>query len=130
MTDTLVSQVKFDSHGLIPAVVQDYDTGDVLMMGYMNDEALRLTVETGKTHFYSRSRKKLWLKGETSGHVQHVKGVFIDCDADTILVKATQAVAACHTGYKSCFFKRWRPETQEWVEEGVKVFDPGQVYSK
>lgn len=129
MTESLADRVKFDANGLVPAIIQDFDTGEILMMGYMNDESLRLTEKTGKTHFYSRSRKKLWLKGETSGHVQHVKGIFIDCDGDTILVKATQAVAACHTGYKSCFFKRWCPQSQSWVEEGVKVFEPDQVYS-
>lgn len=130
MESSLVDQVKFDANGLVPAIIQDYDTGDVLMMGYMNAESLRLTEETGKTHFYSRSRQKLWLKGESSGHVQHVKAIFIDCDADTVLIKATQAVAACHTGYRSCFFQRWRPEGQSWVEEGEKIFDPSQVYSK
>ncbi|MCG3199852.1 MAG: Phosphoribosyl-AMP cyclohydrolase [bacterium] len=130
MSASLTDKVKFDSHGLVPAIVQDWDTGEVLMMGYMNAESLRLTEETGKTHFYSRSRNKLWLKGESSGHVQHVKAIHIDCDADTVLIRATQSVAACHTGYKSCFYRRWRPETQEWVEEGEKVFDPSEVYSQ
>ena len=130
MNDKVLDQVKFDSHGLLPAIVQDYDTGEVLMMGYMNDEALKLTFETGKTHFYSRSRKKLWLKGESSGHVQHVKAIHLDCDGDTLLVKATQVVAACHTGYKSCFYRRWRPESDDWAEEGQRLFDPENVYSK
>jgi phosphoribosyl-AMP cyclohydrolase len=130
MPQTLADQVKFDSHGLVPAVIQDYDTGEVLMVGYMNAESLRLTEETGKTHFFSRSRNKLWLKGESSGHVQHVKAIHLDCDADTVLIRATQNVAACHTGYKSCFYRRWCSETQEWVEEGEKIFEPERVYSK
>jgi phosphoribosyl-ATP pyrophosphohydrolase/phosphoribosyl-AMP cyclohydrolase len=126
----LTAQVKFDSQGLVPAIVQDYDTGEVLMMGYMNADALRLTEETGKTHFFSRSRNKMWLKGESSGHLQYVKAIHLDCDGDTVLIRATQHVAACHTGYKSCFFRRWRPEKQDWVEEGERLFDPESVYSK
>jgi len=130
MSDSFLEAVKFDAQGLVPAIVQDYDTGQVLMMGYMNPESLRLTLETGKTHFYSRSRQKLWLKGESSGHVQYVKSLHLDCDADTVLVKATQVVAACHKGYKSCFFRRWRPESQQWAEEGERLFDPNEVYSE
>ena len=130
MQEDLFQQVKFDSDGLVPAIVQDYDNGQILMMGYMNREAVRLTLETGKTHFFSRSRQKMWLKGESSGHVQHVKSVHLDCDGDTVLVKATQEVAACHTGYRSCFYRRWCSETHKWVEEGERVFDPESVYSK
>ena len=130
MPDKILETVKFDSNGMVPAIVQDYDTGQVLMMGYMNRESFELTLATGKTHFFSRSRQKLWLKGESSGHVQHVKSLHLDCDGDTILVKAVQEVAACHVGYKSCFFRRWCPDTQQWVEEGERVFDPDSVYSE
>lgn len=130
MPDKFLDTVKFDSNGMVPAIVQDYDNGQVLMMAYMNRESLELTLETGKTHFYSRSRQKLWLKGESSGHVQHVKSLHLDCDGDTILVKATQEVAACHVGYKTCFYRRWCSDTQQWVEEGERVFDPDSVYSE
>jgi len=99
-----VSQLKFDERGLIPAIVQDYNTDKVLMLAYMNGESLSLTVETGYTWFWSRSRKKLWNKGETSGHTQKVMSITYDCDGDTLLVKVIQKGAACHTGNYSCFF--------------------------
>lgn len=115
--------LKFDSAGLIPAIVQDVENGQVLMMAWMNDEALRMTVRTGLTHFYSRSRKKLWQKGETSGHIQKVRQVFYDCDADCLLVKVEQVVAACHTGHRSCFFTSLEGEAI-----GTPVFDSRKVY--
>jgi len=90
--------------GLIPAVIQDYISGEVLMMAYMNEESFNKTIETGKTWFYSRSRKGLWNKGATSGHFQLVKEIYIDCDRDTLLVKVIQTGAACHTGNRSCFY--------------------------
>lgn len=105
MNDIKIDEVNFKD-GLIPAVVQDYENGEVLMLAYMNKESLRLTFETGKTWFFSRSRQKLWNKGETSGHFQFVKDVMIDCDKDTILIKVKQVGAACHTGNRSCFFRR------------------------
>ena len=117
------TQLKFDSDGLIPAIVQDAGNGEVLMMAWMNDEAVRLTAETGLTHFFSRSRQKLWQKGESSGHVQKVSEVLFDCDADCLLVKATQEVAACHTGHRSCFYRNLEGETV-----GDTVFDAGEVY--
>ncbi len=92
-------------NGLVPAIIQDYDTKKVLMLGYMNEESLKKTLETGRTYFYSRSRKKLWNKGETSGHFQEVKDIRIDCDNDTILVLVKQIGVACHTGRRSCFYK-------------------------
>lgn len=98
--------VKFDSNGLVPAVVQDYKTGEVLMLAYMNQESLDRTIETGKTWFYSRSRQALWNKGETSGHFQYVKSISFDCDCDSVLVKVEQSGPACHTGNKSCFFNQ------------------------
>lgn len=101
----LKNSLKFDSSGLIPAIIQDVQTKEVLMAAYMNLESLGKTLETGMTHFFSRSRKKLWLKGETSGHFQLVKEIRIDCDRDTILVKVHQKGKACHTGHRSCFYR-------------------------
>lgn len=96
----------FAKSELIPAIIQDVATGEVVMLGYMNEESLRLTLETGRTWFYSRSRRKLWNKGETSGHFQDVRELYWDCDADTLLVKAVQNGPACHTGAYSCFHNR------------------------
>lgn len=98
--------LKFDANGLIPAVVQDAENGEVLMVGYMNREAVERTVSSGRVTFWSRSRQKYWIKGETSGFVQHVKGVYVDCDQDCLLVKVEQVGAACHEGYRTCFFRR------------------------
>jgi phosphoribosyl-ATP pyrophosphohydrolase/phosphoribosyl-AMP cyclohydrolase len=118
-----LTQIKFDSDGLIPAIVQDADNGEVLMMAWMNAEAVEKTVQTGFTHFFSRSRQKMWQKGESSGHVQEVVEVLFDCDADCLLVKANQKVAACHTGHRTCFYRNLQGGT---VSEAV--FDAGQVY--
>ena len=120
--------LKFDANGLIPAIIQDHRTGEVLMMAWMNRESLAKTVETGKTHFYSRSRGKLWLKGETSGHVQDVKSIATDCDKDTLLVKVEQAGAACHDGYYSCFYREHQASQPDWKVIGRKVFEPEKVY--
>ncbi len=98
-------EIRWDERGLVPAVVQDAQSGAVLMLAYMNEEALRLTLETGEAHFWSRSRQALWHKGATSGHVQRVRAVHVDCDADTILLKVDPAGAACHTGEISCFYR-------------------------
>lgn len=98
-------ELKFDGRGLIPAVVQQYDTGEVLMVAWMSAESLRLTRETGTTWFWSRSRQELWNKGATSGNVQHVREIVADCDADTLLVKVDSPGPACHTGRRSCFFR-------------------------
>src|SRR5438552_13672877 len=115
--------------GLVPAVAQDADTGEVLMLAWMNREAFEETVRTGRACYFSRSRNKLWRKGEESGHVQEVVSVFIDCDADTILLKVNQiGGAACHEGYKSCFFRKVEGDTLTVV--GERVFDPKQVYKK
>ena len=97
--------LKFNADGLIPAIVQEQGTGRVLMMAWMNRESIEKTVATGKTHFWSRSRQKFWMKGESSGHVQTVIDISCDCDGDTLLVQVEQAGAACHEGYKSCFFR-------------------------
>jgi phosphoribosyl-AMP cyclohydrolase len=99
--------VRFDGRGLVPAVVQDAETGDVLMVAWMNEEALRRTRETGQAHFWSRSRRELWHKGATSGNFMDVREMWIDCDADTLLLKVDPAGPACHTGRRSCFYRRW-----------------------
>ncbi len=99
------NDLKFDEKGLIPAVIQEWKTGEVLMVAYMNPESLKRTVETGLTTFWSRSRQKFWQKGETSGNVQRVKDILYDCDQDTLLVKVEQTGPACHTGARSCFFR-------------------------
>jgi phosphoribosyl-ATP pyrophosphohydrolase/phosphoribosyl-AMP cyclohydrolase len=102
----ILEMVKYNADGLIPAVTQDIRTDEVLMLAWMNEESLKKTVETGKVHYYSRSRQKLWLKGETSGHFQKLRSISIDCDGDTLLLKVEQTGAACHTGHRSCFFTR------------------------
>ena len=115
-------------NGLLPAIVQEYDTGDVLMLAYINEEAWNKTLETGEAHFFSRSRNKLWHKGESSGHVQKIKAVYADCDNDTVLFQVEQlGGAACHTGYKSCFHKKINKNGDVTIE-GDKVFDPEKVY--
>ncbi len=116
--------------GIVPVIIQDHETGDVLMLAYMNQEAWDKTLSTGKVHYYSRSRNKLWLKGETSGHTQDVKAIYIDCDTDTILIKINQhGGAACHEGYRSCFFRE-REGSGQWQVIGERVFDPETVYGK
>jgi phosphoribosyl-AMP cyclohydrolase len=113
--------------GLVPVVVQDYETGEILMLAYMNRGAWLKTLETGKATYWSRSRQSLWLKGETSGHVQLVREVLLDCDADTILLKVKQlGGAACHTGYRSCFYRKWAEG--DFVTVGERIFDPKDVY--
>ncbi len=116
--------------GIVPVIVQDHATGEVLMLAYMNQDAWEKTLSTGKVHYYSRSRNRLWQKGETSGHTQDVKEVYVDCDTDTILLKVYQhGGAACHEGYRSCFFRKYTA-TSEWQMIGERVFDPDTVYSK
>ena len=105
MADSIIDGVKFDQHGLVPAIVQDSDTGEVLMLAYMNAESLAKTFETGETWFWSRSRSELWHKGATSGNTQRVVSISIDCDGDTLLVKVEPRGPACHTGERSCFFR-------------------------
>jgi phosphoribosyl-AMP cyclohydrolase len=115
--------------GLVPAIAQDADSGAVLMMAWMNREAYEETLRTGRAVYFSRSRSRLWRKGEESGHVQEVREVLIDCDADTVLLKVHQiGGAACHEGYRSCFFRRVTPSGAEVV--GERIFDPKAVYRK
>jgi phosphoribosyl-AMP cyclohydrolase len=116
-------------NGLVPVIVQDASTGEVLMLAYMNLEAWEKTLKTKKACFWSRSRNKLWMKGETSGHVQEVKEMLLDCDGDTLLLKVHQVGgAACHTGFRSCFHHQQREGG--WKAFGKKVFDPKEVYDK
>jgi phosphoribosyl-AMP cyclohydrolase len=126
--DPTLENLKYDANGLIPAIVQDHATGQVLMMAWMNRESLARTVETGKTHFFSRSRNKLWLKGESSGHVQTVRSLSTDCDQDVVLVKVEQVGAACHEGYQSCFFREYERGRPDWKVVGELLFDPKRVY--
>ena len=109
MENVTSENLKFDANGLIPAIVQDADTNEVLMMAYMNAESLQLTLEKGETWFWSRSRQELWHKGATSGNIQSVVDVRVDCDADTLLILVNPAGAACHTGERSCFYREYRP---------------------
>ena len=114
-------------NGLVPAIAQDWETGEVLMLAYMNREAFEETLNTGRACYYSRSRSKLWRKGEESGNFQNVREVRVDCDRDTIVLKVEQVGgAACHKGYRSCFYRKI--ENGELVEDGEKVFDPKEVY--
>ncbi len=115
-------KIKFDKQGLVPVIVQDSSSGRVLMLAYANMEALKKTVETGRTHFWSRSRKKLWNKGEESGHFQDVKEIFVDCDCDTVLVTVTQTGAACHTGAASCFYR-----SSDFEEKLAPEFELGYI---
>jgi len=119
-------ELKYDSSGLIPAIIQDADNNEVLMMAYMNSASLQKTIETGRTHFWSRSRQKYWMKGESSGHVQEVKQVLFDCDRDTLLIKVVQkGPGACHTGHRSCFYT-----DITGTEISSKAFSEEDVYGK
>jgi len=128
--NTLIDEISFNADGVVPAIVQDHDTGEVLMVGYMNRETFQKSLETGITHFWSRTRRKIWKKGETSGHIQKIKEVFIDCDGDALLFKVEQVKAACHTGYKSCFYRAADKATGTWTVKGERVFIPEEVYAE
>ncbi|MDP8247830.1 MAG: phosphoribosyl-AMP cyclohydrolase [Candidatus Tritonobacter lacicola] len=125
-----LEKMKFDEKGLIPAIIQDADTNEVLMLAYMNEDSFLETMETGLTHFWSRSRKKLWKKGESSGHTQKVHEILFDCDIDTLLIKVHQTGAACHKGYRSCFYRKIVDKKGKVRTKGKKVFDPEKVYKK
>lgn len=124
----LISRLRFDKDGLIPAVIVDASTNQALTLCYMNEEALNKTIETRKIHLFRRSKNRLMLKGESSGHIQTVKEIYLDCEGNSLVFKVRQYVAACHAGYKSCYFRRYDPDNDriEVVEE--KVFDPEKVY--
>jgi phosphoribosyl-AMP cyclohydrolase len=122
-----IKGLKYDDAGLIPAVIVDAQSKAVLMVAYMNETSLLETIRTGKTHFWSRSRRKYWMKGESSGHTQDVQGVYTDCDKDTVVVEVVQHGAACHNGYFSCFYRRLSP-AGEWETIAQPLFDPKKVY--
>ena len=124
----ILSELKYDSDGLVVAVIQDRDNDEVLMVGYMNTEAIKETLTTGRVCFWSRSRQKLWIKGETSGHTQTVESVAVDCDGDALLIKVDQKVAACHTGYRSCFFREVSSDGESTDIVGEKIFNADAVY--
>lgn len=122
-------QFNKSSDQLLPAIVQDYKTGEVLMLAYINELAWQETIKTGKAHYWSRSRNSLWLKGETSGHVQIIHEILVDCDEDTVIYKVEQlGEAACHTGHRSCFYRKVEDNSLE--EFGELLFDPKVVYKK
>jgi len=123
---SIIDEVKFDQNGLVPVVVQDCKTYEVLMLAYMNREALQKSIETKKAYYWSRSRNKLWLKGETSGHFQKIKSMKIDCDNDTLLISVEQIGGACHTGHHSCFYRELGEGEAKTTQD--KVFEPEKVY--
>jgi phosphoribosyl-AMP cyclohydrolase len=123
-------KLKFTADGLIPAIIQEQSTGRVLMMAWMNRASLETTIATGKTHFWSRSRQKFWMKGESSGHVQVVKDIAFDCDGDTLLIQVEQTGAACHEGFKSCFFRSIEGGGAQWKETEPRLETPEQIYGK
>ena len=125
---SFIDGLKFNDDGLIPAIIQEEGTGRVLMMAWMNADSIRDTIETGKTHFWSRSRQKYWMKGESSGNTQQVKDVAYDCDGDTLLIQVEQIGAACHEGYRSCFFRSVKDGEGEVTEE--RLVDPEELYGK
>ena len=126
----IMIELNFDkADGLVPAITQDYNSGEILMLAYMNREAFDATLASGKATYYSRSRQKLWVKGETSGNVQQIKEIRVDCDNDTVLIKVEQiGGAACHTGHRSCFYKKIENGSIRVV--GEPLFDPEEVYDK
>jgi len=123
-----LDELRYDANGLIPAIIQEDETNEVLMMAYMNRASLARTIESGKTHFWSRSRQKYWMKGETSGHVQEVVTVATDCDADTVLIRVRQHGAACHEGYHNCFYRQLAGDA--WQVVADRQVDPEDVYGK
>lgn len=122
--------LKWNSDGLIPAIIQDAQNGRVLMMAWMNRASLDKTIETRRTWFWSRSRKKFWMKGESSGHVQIVKDLAVDCDGDTLLIQVEQTGAACHEGYRSCFFRSLEESGDAWKTTEAQLETPDQIYGK
>jgi phosphoribosyl-AMP cyclohydrolase len=123
-------KLKFTSDGLIPAIIQDATNGRVLMMAWMNRTSLETTLATGKTHFWSRSRQKFWMKGESSGHTQTVKTIAFDCDGDTLLIQVEQIGAACHEGYRSCFFRSIEGKGVNFKITEAQLETPEEIYGK
>lgn len=127
---TFIDGLKFGADGLLPAIVQDHVSGRVLMLAYMNRESVAKTLELGKTVFWSRSRKKFWIKGETSGHFQVVKDIAFDCDGDALLIQVEQTGPACHEGYRSCFFRSVNGGGEKIVTTEERMVDPEKIYGK
>ena len=127
---SFIDKLKFNTDGLIPAIVQDATNGRVLMMAWMNRASLESTIATGKTHFWSRSRQKFWMKGESSGHTQTVKDLAFDCDGDTLLIQVEQVGAACHEGYRSCFFRSTTDKAGDFKITEPQLETPEQIYGK
>jgi len=123
-------KLKFNSDGLIPAIIQEQSTARVLMMAWMNRASIEKTMATGKTHFWSRSRQKFWMKGESSGHTQQVKDFAFDCDGDTLLIQVEQIGAACHEGYKSCFFRSVEANGESVQTTEAQLETPEEIYGK
>ena len=121
---------KFDSNGLITAISQDAESGQILMVAYMNAEALKLTIKTGNAVFFSRSRKKLWKKGEQSGHIQKVKQIFVDCDQDCLVLRVKVDAGQCHVGYQSCFYRALKQNGEKLEFIAEKVYNPDEIYKK
>ena len=130
MTPSILDQLKFNSDGLIPAIIQDHTNGRVLMMAWMNRASLQKTIQSGRTVFWSRSRGKFWIKGETSGHTQAVRDIAFDCDGDTLLIQVEQVGAACHKGYRSCFFRAVTEHGQGAKTTEPQLEDPEKIYGK
>jgi phosphoribosyl-AMP cyclohydrolase len=126
---SFLETVKFDEKGLVPAIVQDHETGKVLMMAWMNLESLQMTLERKKACYWSRSRKQLWLKGESSGNMQDVHDILIDCDGDTLILKVSQIGGACHVGYHSCFYRKVTSDGNMEICDTL-MFNPDEVYGK
>jgi phosphoribosyl-AMP cyclohydrolase len=124
-----IEKLKFNEDGLIPAIIQEESTGRVVMMAWMNEASLISTIEKGKTHFWSRSRQKYWMKGESSGHTQQVKSIAFDCDGDTLLIQVEQLGAACHEGYKSCFFRAVNEVGGFDITE-ERLVNPDEIYNQ
>jgi phosphoribosyl-AMP cyclohydrolase len=127
-TQAVLDQIRFDANGLVPAIAQQHDTGEVLMLAWLNRDSLTETLATGRVCYYSRSRKALWRKGETSGQVQALKELRLDCDGDTVLLLVDQDGVACHTGRRNCFFRAWRDGA--WVEIAQSLIAPEQLYQE
>jgi len=126
----VLDTVKFDAQGLAPAIAQDAETGEVLMVAWMNREALSRTIATRRATYWSRSRQEFWVKGATSGHLQHVREVRVDCDADVILLKVEQEGAACHNGYRSCFYRAVADDGETLETVDARLVDPASVYGR
>lgn len=127
---SFVDKLKFNADGLVPAIIQDAGNGRVLMMAWMNKDSVEKTLETGKTWFWSRSRQKYWMKGESSGHTQTVKDIAFDCDGDTLLIQVEQAGAACHEGYRSCFFRSASEDVEGFQVTEPRLKTTEEIYGK